>query len=89
MQLDVGEAAEEALQHLQRHGGPGQPSIALLEDRPELVVGDVDCHSFRADLEAEPDEARDWGHALVGGEVEAQAIADRLKALEYLVRKRE
>ena len=83
---DVGEVAEEGLQRLPRHGGPGEPSVALLEDHSELVVGDTDCHSLRADLEAKPDKAVGWGHTLVGGEAEAQAITDCLEALKRLTR---
>ena len=79
---DVGEVAEEALQGwtCPRHGGLGQPASPLLEDRLEIVVEDKDRHSLQADFESEPY----GGHALVGGEVEAEAIADRQKALECM-----
>ena len=66
---DVGEAAKEALEGPPRHAGMGEPAVTLLEDCSELVFGDAECHSLRADLEAEPNEVGDLGHAFV--EVEA------------------
>lgn len=81
---DVGDAVEEALQGPPSHGGQSEPTTALVEDCPELVVRDLDCYAPQADLKSKSDEAGHEGHTLVGYEAEPKAVAYRQKALECL-----
>ena len=54
----------------------------LVKDCPELVIGVTDIHVLRADLEAETDKAESRGNKLVGGEVEAEVVADGEETVE-------